>query len=109
MPLASGDAGVNVAWFTTPWYSTIPAAAAPLDVTVSLTVVLLMVDAFIGSLNETDTGVVVATFVARFGGVVDTTVGAVVSATAAVVKLDVNCEPNALPPTSLTPVVTVTV
>ena len=70
---------------------------------------MFIVDEFIASLNVTETVEVVPTFVAPFAGLTVLTTGGVVSGAAAVVNVDVKLAARALPATSFTPVVTVTV
>jgi hypothetical protein len=74
-----------------------------------VTVVVVMVVESIGSLNVTVTVEFVATLIALAPGVLETIVGAVVSVTAIVRKLEVNCAASAFPARSFTAVVTVTV
>jgi hypothetical protein len=69
----------------------------------------LIVEASIDSLNVTVTVVFVATLVAFGDGLRAVIVGAVVSASAAVVNCDVNWDASELPATSFTAVVTVSV
>jgi hypothetical protein len=72
-------------------------------------VAALIVDELMASLNVMETVAVVGTFAAPFAGLTALTVGGVVSGAGDVVKDDVKLAAMALPATSITPVVTVTV
>ena len=85
MPATRGPDEVKVA--VLPLTLTVPATGDPPVVVASLTLALLSVELFIGSEKVADTGVLGATPVAPMDGDVADTVGAVVSATAAVAKV----------------------
>lgn len=108
MLLARSLAGVKVAMLPVPAYATVPGTAVvPGPLTVK--VLLVMVVGSIASLKAAVTCVLSATPVALQLGLVEITVGAVVSGAKAVVKPHENLLPIALPVRFLTPVVAVTV
>jgi hypothetical protein len=109
--LSSGVPGVKmtVVQGVSGVHDTVAETFAPPAVGFSDTVVVVIVVESIGSLNVTVTVAFVATSVAPIPGVRETIAGGVVSVTAAVRKLDVNCAASAFPARSFTAVVTVTV
>ena len=106
----SVEVGEKIAMFCAALYVTVPGTAAELDVTFSVTlvVVLLIVVGSIGSLNVTYT-LVFGGAVVPLAGDTETIVGAVLSGAGCVVNVDVKGAASELPATSLTPVETVTV
>jgi hypothetical protein len=106
VPAKSAELGVKIAVFVDVLYETVPATADKSLVFFTVNVVPLIVVLSMSSLNVT---VIVAGAgtVVPFTGFVERTVGAVVSAM--VVNVHVDCVASALPATSFTPVVTVTV
>ncbi len=72
-------------------------------------VAALIVAGFMASLNVIETVPAVGTFAAPFAGLTAVTVGGVLSGAGDVVKDDVKLAAMALPATSITPAVTVTV
>src|SRR2546425_3622757 len=77
--------------------------SAVVPLTTRVTLVVLIVEAVIASLNVAVTFVPTATPVAPLAGAVPVTVGGVVSAAAAVVKVQVLSRTSALPARSFTP------
>ncbi len=104
---ARGTDGANIAAF--PLMLSVPASAVPPEVFASLKVAVLSVELFIGSEKVAETAVLSATPVALAGGDVADTVGAVVSRTAAVVKVQLKVTGSALPAASFAAVVIVAV
>lgn len=100
--------GVKVATFPVPAYATVPGTAV-VPGPVRVKVLPVMVRGSIASLKIAATCVLIATPVAPQLGLVEITVGAVVSGARAVVKPHEKLATIALPAKSLTPVVTVTV
>ena len=92
--------GCKVALRAASSYVTTPAISAVVPCLTSLNVVVVTVEAFIGSENVTVTGVFVATLVAFTAGDLAVTVGRVVSPT---VKLHAELDASGFPATSLTP------
>jgi len=107
---AKGLVGVKVAVFPDPAYATDPGTSVVRDaVGASVKVLLVMVEGSIGLLKTAETVVFVATSGALQAGVVEITVGGVVSEPVDVVKLHEKALAIAPPCRSLTPVVTQTV
>jgi hypothetical protein len=106
-PAASDADGVKVAVVPVAPYETVPATGVAPWATVK--VVLVMVAGSIGSLNVAKTLALVAAPVAALSGSVLVTVGAVWSAVAPVVKLQVWSAASAEPEAALAPVVMVPV
>src|SRR2546425_4099759 len=77
--------------------------SAVVPLTTRVTLVVLIVEAVIASLNVAVTFVPTATPVAPLAGAVPVTVGGVVSAAAAVVKVQVLSRTSALPARAFTP------
>ena len=92
---SSAALGVNVA--VLPLTPTEPATAVPVPVTISVKVAVVSVALFIGSDNVAVGAVPSATPVAPLRGVVDSTVGGVVSCAAVVVNDQLILPANGLP------------
>ena len=99
--------GVNVT--VLPLTFTVPVIGVPPAVAASLTLAVVSVELFIGSVNVADTEEFSGTAIAPPAGDVVDTVGGVVSGIAAVTKFHVKLAASALPAASFTPVVTVAV
>jgi hypothetical protein len=107
---AKGLVGVKVEVFPVPAYATVPSTSVVRDaVGARVKVLLVMVEGSIGSLKTAETVVFVATSVTVQAGLVEITVGGVVSGAVDVVKLHEKLLVIAPPAESLTPVVTQTV
>ena len=106
--LATREAdGVNVA--VLPLTFTVPVTCVPPEVVASLKLAVVSVELVIASEKVADTEEFSATFAAAFAGLVEDTVGGVVSGAAAVVKLQVKFPASAFPAASLAAVVMVAV
>ena len=104
---ASDALGVNVA--VLPAIATVPLTGVPELVTINVKVEFVSVALFIGSENIAANAELSATPVAPATGVVDNTVGGVVSGAAAVVNDQLTFDTSALPAASRVPVVIVAV
>ena len=107
---AKGLVGVKVAVFPVPAYATVPGTSVARDaVGARVRVLFVMVEGSIGSLKTAETVVFVATSVALQAGLVEITVGGVVSELVDVMKLHEKLLVIAPPARFVTPGVTQTV